>query len=244
MAEIKWIKITTSMFDDEKIKLIEAMPDKDSILIIWIKLLLLAGKVNQGGNIYLSETIPYTDEMLSTVFNRPLNTVRLALETFRKFGMIECNVTSIFIVNWNKHQSIDILDKIREDTRKRVQKFRAKTPLIEAKTSNDNSNVTVTLRNDIRRRSKKKNKTIKEIYKEKVTPESIKPIFYSFQEDGYSDIVDFDNQFKKFCEYWFDGNRNILNPKLACHNWLDKAREYQKKNTKYQPPTQQYEAVN
>ena len=46
MADIKWIKITTDMFDDEKIKVIEAMPDRDAILIIWIKLLTLAGKVN------------------------------------------------------------------------------------------------------------------------------------------------------------------------------------------------------
>jgi predicted phage replisome organizer len=181
MPEIKWIKITTSMFDDEKIKLIESMPDKDSILIIWIKLLILAGKINDCGHIYLSEDIPYTDEMLSTVFNRPLNTVRLALETFRKFGMITCNVTEIRIINWEKHQNIDGMEKIRRDTRLRVQKYRelkkleshnvnltinslntAEMPKNES--SNEGCNVTVTQRNAI---EEEKNKNKKENKKEK-----------------------------------------------------------------------------
>jgi len=34
MAEVKWIKLSTQMFKDEKIKLIEQMPEADTILII------------------------------------------------------------------------------------------------------------------------------------------------------------------------------------------------------------------
>ena len=125
MADVKWIKITTSMFDDEKIRIIESMPDADAILVIWIKLLTLAGKNNTNGFIFLSENIPYTDEMLSTIFNRPLNTVRLALQTFKQFGMIDFDENSfLFLVNWDKHQNIEGLEKIREQTRKRVAKHR------------------------------------------------------------------------------------------------------------------------
>jgi len=142
MPDVKWIKITTEMFDDEKIKLIESMPDKDSILIIWIKLLVQAGKCNATGYIYLNETLPYTDEMLSTIFNRPLNTVRLALSTFQKFGMIELlDDGKINIINWEKHQNIKGLEQIREQTRARVQKCRERKKLTENVTKN------VTLRN-------------------------------------------------------------------------------------------------
>jgi predicted phage replisome organizer len=142
MPDVKWIKITTEMFDDEKIKLIESMPDKDSILIIWIKLLVQAGKCNATGYIYLNETLPYTDEMLSTIFNRPLNTVRLALSTFQKFGMIELlEDGKINIINWEKHQNIKGLEQIREQTRARVQKCRERKKLTENVTKN------VTLRN-------------------------------------------------------------------------------------------------
>src|SRR5690625_2691781 len=103
MSEIKWIKLSTKMFEDEKIRLIEKMPEADTILIIWVKLLAQAGKTNASGYIFLSENIPYTDEMLATIFNRPLNTVRMALETFQRFGMIEIDDQSyIKITNWEK----------------------------------------------------------------------------------------------------------------------------------------------
>lgn len=137
MAEVNWIKITTGIFDDEKIKLIDDLPESDAIFVIWIKLLILAGKVNENGALYLNEDIPYTDEMLATIFHRPLNTVRLALETFQQFKMIEIRQAVIQIVNWEKHQNIEGLDKIREQNRLRQQKHRQKQ--IE--------NVTVTLSN-------------------------------------------------------------------------------------------------
>lgn len=113
------------MFEDEKIRLIESMPEADTLLIIWIRLLAQAGKTNASGYIFLSENIPYTDEMLSTLFNRPLSTVRLALKTFKQFGMIEITEDQyICISNWEKHQNIDGLEKIREQNRVRKQKQR------------------------------------------------------------------------------------------------------------------------
>ncbi|BAR82264.1 N-terminal phage replisome organizer [Bacillus thuringiensis serovar tolworthi] len=127
MSNIKWIKLSTSMFEDEKIKLIESLPEADTILIIWIKLLSLAGKTNATGGVYLNENIPYTDEMLSTIFDRPLQTVRLALTTFERYRMIEItNHNFIFIANWEKHQNIDGMEKIRLQTAKRVRKHREK----------------------------------------------------------------------------------------------------------------------
>lgn len=126
MADIKWIKITTDIFDDEKILLIESMPDADSMIVIWFKLLAFAGKANNNGVFMLSDKIPYTDEMLATIFRRPLNTIRFALQTFEQFGMIERVDGVITIPNWEKHQNIDGMDKIREQTRKRVEKYREK----------------------------------------------------------------------------------------------------------------------
>ena len=78
-SEIKWIKIVTDIFDDEKILLIEAMPDADTIIVIWFKLLCLAGRLNSNGILILNERIAYTDEMLSHIFRRPINTVRLEI---------------------------------------------------------------------------------------------------------------------------------------------------------------------
>lgn len=145
VSNVKWIKLSTSMFDDEKIKLIEQMPDADTILVIWVKLLAQAGKTNSSGYIFLSENIPYTDEMLSTIFDRPISTIRLALRVFEDMGMIGVDDNSfISISNWSKHQSVDRLAEIREKNRIRQAKFRDKKKIEEPK---KDSNVTVTSRN-------------------------------------------------------------------------------------------------
>ena len=135
MASVKWIKLNVDMFDDEKIKIIQSMPEGDALLIVWVKLILLAGKTNEGGYIYISENMPYTDEMLSVVVNKPLNIIRLAIETFTRLGMIENDEKGIYLVNFEKHQSLDKLEQIREQTRLRVAKHRAKLK--------ENNNVTL-----------------------------------------------------------------------------------------------------
>jgi predicted phage replisome organizer len=143
MAEVKWIKIVTDVFNDEKIKLIEMMPDADTLLVIWFKILCLAGKSNRSGMLMLSDKIHYNDEMLSNIFNRPLTTIRLALKAFEEFGMIEIIDNTYYISNWEKHQSVESLDKIREQTKARVQKHRSK-----ALGCNVTSSVTVTQSNE------------------------------------------------------------------------------------------------
>lgn len=145
MAEVKWIKLTVDMFDDEKIKIIQSMPEGDALLIVWIKLLTLAGKTNDGGYIYIADGMPYTDEMLSVIINKPLNTIRLALDTFLKLGMIENDVKGIYLLNFDKHQSLDRLAIIREQTRKRVAKHREK---LKELPSGNECNVTCNVCND------------------------------------------------------------------------------------------------
>ena len=131
MADVKWIKITTDIFDDEKILLIESLPDSYAIITVWFKLLCLAGKQNNSG-VFMMGRIAYTDEMFSTIFRRPLNTVRLALKTFENFGMIEIVSDTVTIPNWSKHQSLDAYEKRKErDRLYQAQKRAAQRALIE-----------------------------------------------------------------------------------------------------------------
>ena len=114
MADIKWIKLTTNMAEDEKMKLIDAMPERDTNHYLWIRLLIQAGKTNSNGFIFLSENIPYTDEMLATIFNRPLESIKLALKTLSDFQMIEVATdNTIKILNWEKHQNIEGMERVR-----------------------------------------------------------------------------------------------------------------------------------
>ena len=139
MADVKWIKVTTDVFDDEKILLIESLPSADSIITIWFKLLILAGKQNNNGVFMMSNRIPYTDEMLATIFRRELSVVRLALQTFQQFGMIEVVDDVITIPNWNKHQTLDAYEKKKERDRLYQQERRDKQKLLITQKSSDTS---------------------------------------------------------------------------------------------------------
>ena len=135
-SAVKWIKICSDIFDDEKIMLIENLPSADSIIVIWFKLLCLAGKNNNSGVFILNDKIAYTDEMLATVFRRDINTVRLALKTFENYGMIEIVSGVYTIPNWGKYQNLDKIEQKSQYMRNYMQEYRKKQKdKIECKTN-------------------------------------------------------------------------------------------------------------
>jgi predicted phage replisome organizer len=137
MAEVKWIKITTDIFDDEKILMIETLPSADTILVIWFKLLALAGKSNNNGVFMMNNRIPYTEDMLAAIFRRDDKVVRFALNTFEQFGMIEIIDSVITIPNWDKHQSLDAYEKKKERDRKLQAERREKQRALIEKSSDN-----------------------------------------------------------------------------------------------------------
>ena len=170
LPDVKWIKIATNIFSDEKILLIEQLPDADTIIVIWFKLLCLAGRENNCGVFVMGGKIPYTDGMLATIFRRSIPTVRLALKTFEDFGMIEIihdpAGNEIFAIpNWEKHQNVDGLEKIREQTRKRVANHRKNQRL--ALECNVTCNATVTQGNATEKEEEKEKEKEKEEDKKK-----------------------------------------------------------------------------
>lgn len=145
MAEIKWIKLSVGIFDNRKIKQIRTLPEGDSLVVIWLQLLCLAGSINDLGKIYLTESMPYTEQMLATAFGETLTTIQLALTTFKAFGMVEVIDDVIYINNWEKYQAIEGMEKVREQNRNRFKKWYDK----QKQLPNDTSNVRLTLSNAI-----------------------------------------------------------------------------------------------
>ncbi|RHJ12631.1 replication protein [Mediterraneibacter gnavus] len=139
MAEVKWIKIATDIFDDEKILLIEGLPDAYAIITVWFKLLCLAGKKNNGGVFLMNDKIPYTDKMLATIFRMNESTVKLALNAFEQFKMIEIVEGIITIPNWNKHQTLDAYERKKERDRLYQEERRAKQRALIEKSSDKSS---------------------------------------------------------------------------------------------------------
>ena len=139
MAEVKWIKVATDIFDDEKILLIKGMPKADTLLVIWFELLCFAGKQNNSGVFLMNNKTPFTYKMLATIFKRNEKIIKDALNIFSQFGMIEIVDDVITIPNWNKHQTLDSYEKKKERDKKYQAERRAVQKSIIAKKSSDES---------------------------------------------------------------------------------------------------------
>lgn len=141
MGEVQWIKLYIDMFDKRKIKKLRRLPAGNELLLIWIMLLATAGKCNAGGHIFITETVPFTEEDLADELGFEVSTIKLALKAFEELDMISFNDGFISISNWEHYQNIDKLAEIREKDRerKRVKRAQAKGFLPESTDVHGNS---------------------------------------------------------------------------------------------------------
>ena len=178
MADVKWIKITTDIFDDEKILLIESLPDAYAIITVWFKLLCLAGKQNNSG-VFMMGRIPYTDKMLATIFRMKESSVTMALQTFEQFGMVEIVDGVITIPNWNKHQSLDRIELAREQTRQRVARHREKQKQLVECNAQCNADVTQCNADRIEEEKEEEKEVDIESKKEKTDLQSVVDLYHN-----------------------------------------------------------------
>ncbi|CAM3292795.1 phage replisome organizer N-terminal domain-containing protein [Vagococcus fessus] len=143
MSEVKWIKMSTDIPDNKKIKRIRRLPDGNNVALFWLFLLARAGEANSKGGLFISDTIPYTVEDFADDFDFSIEFVNFALITLEKYKMIERYDGILFIRNWEEYQQLDKLEQAKEKTRLRVAKFREKQKqLATEKTVNEDCNVT------------------------------------------------------------------------------------------------------
>lgn len=197
MADIKWVKITTDMFDNRKIKHLRRLPDGNNIVLIWVMLLTMAGRCNAGGMIFLTENIPYTPKMLADELDFEENTVLLALKSLEQFNMITMDGQHFRIAGWEEYQNIEGMDRIREQNRLRKQRQRERKRL-EAETQppalpascDGHGTVTDSHATDIDIKNKKEEEDIKDITvsKDTVCPTDVRRIAERWNELGISQI--------------------------------------------------------
>ena len=182
MAEVKWVKLTTDMFDNRKIKYLRKLPDGNKIVLIWVMLLTMAGRCNAGGMIFLTENIPYTAKSLADELDFEENTVILALKALENLNMILTDNGFFSIVGWDEYQNIEGMEKIREQNRLRKQKQREKQKLIEGQSQDGHVTVTQGHATDIE--LDKEKEIDKEFYTTTTTaePPSLTEVYIYFNE--------------------------------------------------------------
>lgn len=163
MAEIKWIKLDIDVFNNRKIKQIMSMPKGDTLVVIWLKMLCLAGKLANSGALMLTSTKPYNIDTLSVELGYTKPQVKAALEAFKDLELIDMGEDgAISMHDWADHQNVDGMDKVRTQAKERQKRFRDKTGRDSNVTDNVTDNVTVTLHNatEEERRKKKEEEDI------------------------------------------------------------------------------------
>lgn len=114
MRERKYVKFRVDMYDDTKFKIIDRRPERDFIHYVWNRVVVLAGKVNKEGELYLSKNIPYTFKTLAIEFNRDPEEVKLALDVLIELEMLEFTEDIVYgVKNFAKHQNIKVKEKIK-----------------------------------------------------------------------------------------------------------------------------------
>lgn len=227
MNNVQWIKIATNIFDNRKIKQIEAMPEGYTIIVIWLKLLCLAGSINDYGSIYFTNEIPYTEQTLATQFNIPVAKIQLALMTFEQFGMIEIVNDVLRISNWEKYQNVEGMERIREQTRLRVSNFRERQKELPDNDCNVTCNVTVTQCNAT---DKEEEIDIdKDINKERAKPKRFVPPSLS-EVEAYCKSRNNGINPQSFIDFyeskgWMVGSNKMKDFKAAIRNWENRRKD-------------------
>lgn len=130
VADISWIKLSTGLPDNKKIKRIRKLPDGDKVILFWVFLLARAGESNKSGGLFFTESMPYSEEDLSADFDFSIEFVKFAILTLEGYSMISRYDDILFIKNWEEYQAVEGMEKIREQNRIRKQRQRAKEQTI------------------------------------------------------------------------------------------------------------------
>jgi predicted phage replisome organizer len=136
------------MFEHDKIEFIRSLPEGDAIIVIWVQMLAIAGKCNSNGYLMITDDIPYTEELLCTKLRRTPVIFKFAMDTLMRLKMVTIDEQSYYISNWEKHQNVQGMEKIRSDTAKRVAKHREKKKEQKLLQSNVTNSLHVTISNE------------------------------------------------------------------------------------------------
>lgn len=112
MRERKYVKFKLDIYDDTKTKIIDQRPERDFIHYFFARSIILAGKTDKEGDLYMAEDIPYTIDTLATEFGRDVALIKVALDVLIELKMIVVTADNIYRVKgFVKHQNIKVKEK-------------------------------------------------------------------------------------------------------------------------------------
>lgn len=124
MTGVKWIKLSTDLLSNRKIKEMRGMKKGDGLVLLWVALLCFAGSINDGGRVYLTKGKAISGETLSKCLDFPKTLVIEGLTVFASLDMTDERDGELHIKGWDEYQDTDRLEMIRSYGRTRTKKWR------------------------------------------------------------------------------------------------------------------------
>ena len=196
MGEVKWVKIATGIYKDDKVSVLD-----NEYILLWVYLIARAGEINDGGKVYITEAVPYTTEQLAKVFRMSKATVSKGLDALSQLQLITVDNGMIIICNWDKHQNVDGLEALREYNREAKRKSREMSRTsqgqVKDKTDECQGQVSMTSQEkEKRNKREKETKELKEFLEDEVracahitTPPTKNEIESYIEEKGYKTMT-------------------------------------------------------
>lgn len=125
MAEKRffWLKLKRDFFKRHDIMIIEAMPNGKDYILFYLK--LLAESIDHEGHLRFSQTIPYNEQMLSTITNTNIDIVRCACKVFLELDLMEKLDDGTLFMNESKK-----MIGSESSSAERVRKYRENNTLL------------------------------------------------------------------------------------------------------------------
>ena len=215
-----YLKLKDNFFDSDELKLMESM--KDGYLYSNILLKLYLRSLKSNGKLVFNNRIPYNSEMLATITNHTVGTIKQALVVFGELGLIEIldngTIYMLDIQNFIGESSTEA-DRIRA-YRNKIDK--EKQTMIDANVTNVQHLYTRDRDRDRDRDRTQEKDTTNVVSQKKTTKKFIKPTVEEVQayinEKGYNiDPHCFIDYYES--NGWKVGRNSMKDWKAAVRNW-------------------------
>ena len=162
-----WLKLPKDFFKRHDISFIKSLPNGPEIALFYLE--LMAESVDHDGELRFSEDIPYTDKMLASVTDTPLEIVEKSMSTLQEFGLIKIDDEGTIIIP----KVLKMIGSASDtDEARRQRRCRERKKAERDKMSHENvTGVTDSVTKDNESKSKSKSKS-KNLIKENIQEKS------------------------------------------------------------------------
>ena len=94
------IKLPIGFFDSDKVRILYGQRNGVSIVLLYIMLVDFAAKSNRNSALYVADGIPYDAEAIANLTRMDAATVKSALESLQRFGLICVDNDAISVVGY------------------------------------------------------------------------------------------------------------------------------------------------